>query len=122
MDVWFSPTRNTAVVRPEGDLDLTTAGPLRHALLRAHDAQSLIVADFARVEFVDSTTVGLLIAARKRAETANKRFLVAHAQGPALRVFRLLGVHALLVEPQHPVVHQVHISAPQHQPVAQLQS
>ena len=103
MDVWFSPSRNVAVVQPVGQLDLNSAGSLRQALLRAHDAQSLILADFARVEFVDSTTVGVLVGAWKRAKAADKRFAVAHAHGPALRVFRLLGVHDILVDPLLPV-------------------
>ena len=100
MDVWFSPRRRIAVVQPVGQLDLDTAGALRRALLEAYEAEKLILADFVRVDFVDSTTVGVLVGAWKRARHANKRFLVAHAHGPALRAFRLLGVHDLLVDPR----------------------
>jgi anti-sigma B factor antagonist len=99
MQVWFSPSRRVAVVEPEGELDLSRAGALRQALLRAHEAENLIVADFARVRFVDSTTVGVLVGAWKRARAANKQLVVSHAHGPALRVFQLLGVHDLLVVP-----------------------
>lgn len=102
MDVWFSSTHRVAVVTLSGELDLIAAERLRRALLRANDAHSLLVVDFAGVSFVDSTVVGVLMAAAARARAERKRLLVVNAHTRALKVFQTLGVTHVLTETPPP--------------------
>jgi stage II sporulation protein AA (anti-sigma F factor antagonist) len=100
MDVWFSATQRTAVVALTGELDLARADALRHALLRAQDAHALVVVDLAAVTFLDSTVVGVLVAAARRCREAGLQLVVAHAQGMPRKVLGVLGATFLLAPSQ----------------------
>jgi anti-anti-sigma factor len=97
----FSQTRRVAVVAPSGELDISTAAELRHALLDACEAERLVVVDLARVTFLDSSGLGLLVAASRRMRERGASLHVANAQGVPLRAIRLtnlvdvLNVHEL---------------------------
>ena len=55
------------VVRLAGELDLYNADAVRNALERAlADQPSRLVVDLSRVEFIDSTALGVLIEARSK--------------------------------------------------------
>lgn len=77
----------------EGNLDIATSPSLRAALLESaeHDRHEIIV-DLSRLEFLDSTGLGALIGARKRAaEHGGSLRLVAH-EGQILRLLRITGL------------------------------
>lgn len=81
------------VVRLAGELDLYNANTVREALLDAcGDGQpERIVVDLSEVEFIDSTTLGVLIEARTK--LANRRgFLLA---APGLETRRALQISGL---------------------------
>jgi anti-sigma B factor antagonist len=56
------------VIEAVGEVDLTTAAQLREALLAAvgTSAQSSIIVDLSKVDFIDSAGLALLVEARKR--------------------------------------------------------
>ncbi len=56
------------VVHCSGEIDLRTVGPPRRVLERLGDAGADIVVDLTRVTFIDSTGVGALVAALRRAQ------------------------------------------------------
>jgi anti-sigma B factor antagonist len=77
----------------DGNLDVATSPSLRAALLERaeHDHHEIIV-DLSRLEFLDSTGLGALIGARKRAaEHGGSLRLVAH-EGQILRLLRITGL------------------------------
>jgi anti-sigma B factor antagonist len=77
----------------DGNLDVATSPSLRAALLERaeHDRHEIIV-DLSRLEFLDSTGLGALIGARKRAaEHGGSLRLVAH-EGQILRLLRITGL------------------------------
>jgi anti-anti-sigma factor len=79
------------VVHLAGELDLSNAAEVRAALAAAVDAAPRrIVVDLAEVEFVDSTTLGVLIEARSR--IGRDRFALA---APQLETRRTLEVSGL---------------------------
>lgn len=89
------------VVSPYGELDIADAPALRAALLAACGrASGLVVLDLAAVTFLDSTILGVLVAARKRLQS-DCRLVVVNAGPRVLKVMRLTGldealnVHAL---------------------------
>jgi anti-sigma B factor antagonist len=76
-----------------GTLDIATSPTLRAALLEAADrANHEIVVDLTQLEFLDSTGLGALIGAHKRAaEHGGSVRLVAH-EGQILRLLRITGL------------------------------
>ncbi|GAC1395373.1 MAG: anti-sigma factor antagonist BldG [Vulcanimicrobiaceae bacterium] len=76
-----------------GSLDIASSPTLRAALMEAADRDNHeIVVDLTRLEFLDSTGLGALIGAHKRAaEHAGSVRLVAQ-EGQILRLLRITGL------------------------------
>jgi len=81
------------VVTLHGDLDISTLAAAT-ALVEAAEAAAppLLVIDLSELTFVDSSGVRLLLLADQRAHRAGRRLRVHLGTGPALRVFRALGL------------------------------
>ena len=80
------------VVRLGGELDLYNADAVREALVNAcADDPEKIVVDVSEVEFIDSTTLGVLIEARTKLANRNG-FVLA---GPGLETRRALEISGL---------------------------
>lgn len=95
-------TDGATVVRLVGELDLYNAPEVRSALLEAIEQRpERLVVELSRVEFVDSTALGVLVEARSRME--DRRAFMLAAPGPETRralelsgLDRHLPVHATL--------------------------
>jgi anti-sigma B factor antagonist len=76
-----------------GSLDIATSPTLRAALMEAADRDKHeIIVDLTQLEFLDSTGLGALIGAHKRAsEHGGSVRLVAH-EGQILRLLRITGL------------------------------
>jgi len=91
----------TALVRVAGEIDTATELWLRDALLtavRQPDARHVVV-DLAEVEFIDSTGVGALIAARNAAVRAGRSLSVRNAHGIVGQVLATVLAHSEVLEP-----------------------
>lgn len=78
----------------EGEVDVSNASELRSALdaqLSSCAGKELVV-DLARVSYIDSTGIGVLVGAAHRASEASARLVVARPQKNVARVLGLLGV------------------------------
>lgn len=87
-------TRDDAyVVLVAGEVDVSNASELRSALdeALATDATRIEV-NLAEVPYVDSTGIGVLVGASRRATDASKQFGVTNPQRNVQRVLTLLGV------------------------------
>lgn len=82
-----------AVVTLHGDLDISTLGEAT-ALVEAAEAAAppVLVIDLSGLAFVDSSGVRLVLLADRRAQEDGRRLRVRLGTGPALRVFRALGL------------------------------
>ncbi len=91
----FTATGHAAytVVAAEGELDLNNAPQLRRTLNAAVDAGAAnLVMDLTEVQFIDSTTLGVLIGAYNRLRPTGGRLAVACPQEKLLNVFRVTGL------------------------------
>lgn len=81
------------VVTLRGDLDISTLGDAT-ALVEAAEATSppVLVIDLSGLSFVDSSGVRLVLLADRRAREDGRRLRIRLGTGPALRVFRALGL------------------------------
>jgi anti-sigma B factor antagonist len=91
-----SDAGQAAVVAPVGELDLAGHATFRDALLSACTAGSQVVLDLARVTFVDSSALGLIVGAAKRCRERGAELRVVNPSASVLRVLRLTGVHQLV--------------------------
>jgi anti-sigma B factor antagonist len=76
-----------------GSLDIATSPTLRAALLEAaeRDAHEIVV-DLTNLEFLDSTGLGALIGAHKRASERGGSMRLAAQEGQILRLLRITGL------------------------------
>ena len=89
----------TAVLfKLRGTLDIATSPTLRAALTEAQTAKKNVVVDLTQVEFLDSTGLGALIGAHRRAEEGGTSVRLIVTEGPILRLLAITGlIRALAV-------------------------
>src|SRR5688572_16880601 len=88
------------VVHLAGDLDVATAPRVRAALLEALVGSPNVVVECAALDFLDSTGLGVLIAARTRARTAGGSLLLTGVRPQLERLLAVTGVDRLFrIEP-----------------------
>lgn len=89
----------TEVVVVEGVLDVAAAPTLRACLAGLTDTALDVELDLGGLDFVDSTGIGVLVAAAHRFRSEGRRLVVTGAR-PAIRaVFEVTGVDRLLSLP-----------------------
>jgi anti-sigma B factor antagonist len=99
-DVGFLITRreladDTSLLSVEGDLDLASAPSLKWALADLQSAGSRhVVVDLARVTFIDSTALGVLVGAQ-RALDPGVKLAIACSEENVLRIFELTGLDGM---------------------------
>jgi anti-sigma B factor antagonist len=81
------------IYRLRGSLDLATAPSLRAALIEAaNEGKHEIIVDLTELEFLDSTGLGALIGAHRRAlENRGRVRLIVH-DGPIQRLLNITGL------------------------------
>ncbi|MBV9277569.1 MAG: STAS domain-containing protein [Candidatus Eremiobacteraeota bacterium] len=93
IDVVGEPNPQAKVFALRGTLDMATSPSLRSMLLEATEAgkEDLII-DLTRVEYIDSTGLGSLIGAQRRAQEHNGRLRLVVKEGPLSRLFNITGL------------------------------
>ncbi|MBG0562470.1 STAS domain-containing protein [Actinoplanes aureus] len=86
-DCTIERTGDSLVVFPEGDLDINNAAVLRQVLQQVLDRRDCahVEVDMSAVTFLDSSGLGMLVAARRAAE-AQGATLRLRAPGPMVRM------------------------------------
>lgn len=85
------------VYRLRGSLDLATAPSLRAALLEAADeGKHDIIVDLTQLEFLDSTGLGAIIGAHRRALENDGRVRLVVSDGPIQRLLTITGLMRIL--------------------------
>ena len=86
-----------SVIALRGEHDLSTGAAIQAACDDAWAHSSSIVFDLAGATFIDSTVVGVMVNARRRAdESGGSVAVVAPAGGPPARVLTLVGISDVL--------------------------
>ena len=97
----FDAPRGARVLAVAGELDLYTAPQLRTALDRELDGGArALVLDLTATTFMDSTALGVLIAALKALEPSGGRLVVATSRPSIVKTLAITGLdRAVAVEP-----------------------
>ncbi len=81
------------VVEIRGDVELHSAAQVREELRRVCDEKGArCIADLSGVAFIDSTGVGVLVGALKRAREGGGTFVIVNPQPRVRRVFEITGL------------------------------
>jgi anti-sigma B factor antagonist len=81
------------VVEVGGEIDVYTAPRLRETIVALVDAgQYHLVVDLERVEFLDSTGLGVLVGGLKRVRTHDGSLSLVCTQERLLKIFRITGL------------------------------
>lgn len=86
----------TLVFKLRGSLDLATAPTVRAALAEATDKGSHhLIVDLTQLEFLDSTGLGVLIGAHRRAVERGGSFRLVVGEGAIARLLNITGLIAV---------------------------
>ncbi len=86
-----------ALVETGGEIDLHSAPQLRAALLKVSEAPApQVVVDLGEVTFIDSTGIGVLVGALKRARESGGDVHFCGVQSRVRRVFEITGLLRVL--------------------------
>ncbi len=97
MEYTLEKEAGRSIVRPEGALDVSEAIHLREVLGEQLDGPGArVLVDLSAVRIVDSSGVGILVTAHRRADTLGARIVLAGAQPAVRRVFELTRTDRLL--------------------------
>lgn len=82
-----------AVLAVSGEVDVATAPRLREQLIElVNRGSNRIVVDLERVEFLDSTGLGVLVGALKRVRTSDGDFALVCTEPRILKLFEITGL------------------------------
>jgi anti-sigma B factor antagonist len=96
MDLELETTQRdgVAVLTLRGEIDVYTAPRMRQAIVDLVDAGSLnIVVDMQKVDFLDSTGLGVLVEGLKRVRTRNGNLSIVVTQDKILKIFDITGLN-----------------------------
>lgn len=100
MDLDLEISRDILLARPRGELDLGVADALREALEGAlgENAVRHLVINLARVSFIDSSGLGVILGRYKRLAGAGGRVSLVGAQPQVRRILELSGLLRIMSE------------------------
>ena len=96
MDLELETTKHdhTTVLTVRGEIDVYTAPRLRQAIVDLVDAGSTsIVVDMEKVDFLDSTGLGVLVEGLKRVRTRGGDLSIVVTQDKILKIFEITGLN-----------------------------
>lgn len=93
VDIKSEHNGSAIIYRLHGSLDLATAPSLRAALIEAaNEGKHDIIVDLTELEFLDSTGLGALIGAHRRALENGGRVRLIVRDGPIQRLLNITGL------------------------------
>ena len=90
-----------SIVHAVAEIDVTTSPQLREQIRREIDANpgTVVVVDMGAVEFIDSTGLGVLVGALKRARLDGGDLALVNVQSMVTRIFTVTGLHKVFAAP-----------------------
>jgi anti-anti-sigma factor len=96
LDITVRRERGVVIVAVTGDVDISTVAQLRECLFELADGGGTLIVDLNRVTFIDSSGLGALIGAARRAAAHGGSLHAICARPPTRRLLWLTGVDRLI--------------------------
>ena len=110
LDIETRREGDLCVLTLRGEIDVYTAPRLRQAIIDlVEDGTSNIVVDMQKVDFLDSTGLGVLVGGLKRVKTKDGALSIVATQEKILKVFDITGLNKVF--PLHDSVEEA-VGAP----------
>jgi anti-sigma B factor antagonist len=94
LDVATSEMGNASVLSLAGEIDVYTAPRLRQAIIDLVEAgKTNLVIDMEKVDFLDSTGLGVLVGGLKRVKTNDGSLAIVATQDKILKIFDITGLN-----------------------------
>lgn len=109
--VWTEEWDGVPVIGAEGEVDLGTVDTLRaiaSEVIRARPAS--LIFDFRKVSYIDSSGLGILVAARKQLRSDPDAVLVVTEQPAVLQSLRITGLDRILRVLREPTVRKTELA------------
>jgi anti-sigma B factor antagonist len=84
--------RDHVIMAVAGEIDIATVAQLRERLFELADGGQSVIVDLSQVSFVDSTGLGALVGAAKRAAANGGGLYVVGARPQIRQLFRVTGL------------------------------
>ncbi len=96
-NVTFSAQGDSVCAHLSGEIDHDSAQKLRHAIDAAVSGRlpRQLVMDFAQVEFMDSSGVGLILGRKRRMQAMGGTLAIAHAPAQIERILQIAQIECL---------------------------
>jgi anti-sigma B factor antagonist len=99
LDIESRQRDGAATITLRGELDVYTAPRFReHVTAMLREGHTRIVVDAVGLEFLDSTGIRVLVAARRHAEAAGGQLRIVNCSAATRRIFELVGLDFALVD------------------------
>jgi anti-sigma B factor antagonist len=94
LDVEATRVKDVSVIALRGEIDVYTAPLLRQKIVDLVDEGALnIVVDMEKVDFLDSTGLGVLVEGLKRVKTRGGNLTLVATQDKILKIFDITGLN-----------------------------
>jgi anti-sigma B factor antagonist len=97
LDITVSRERDVVIAAVTGDVDISTVAQLRECLFELADGGGTLIVDLNRVTFIDSSGLGALVGAARRAAAHGGSLHAVCARPPTRRLLWLTGVDRLIL-------------------------
>ncbi|MDO8963763.1 MAG: STAS domain-containing protein [Coriobacteriia bacterium] len=92
LEVSTAREQGLCVVSVVGEVDVYTSPTLKQSLIDADDGCSVVVVDMDKVAFIDSSGLGVLVGALRRAREDGGDLRIVCARDNVLKIFRITGL------------------------------
>ena len=98
MEVKITVNKNTLIAAPAGEIDHHSAAAVRKQIDDAYEESRCtdIVFDMNRVEFMDSSGIGMMIGRCKNMDFTGGEVRAEHMNGRIRKIFLLSGLHKMV--------------------------
>ena len=92
LDITIRRERGVVIAAVAGDVDISTVARLRECLFELADGGGTLIVDLNRVAFIDSSGLGALVGAARRAAAHGTSLHVVCARAQTRQLFHLTGL------------------------------
>lgn len=94
MEFTIAETNQDHILSVTGEIDIYSVGLLKNGLGRLLDDAACrnLVIDMAKVSYMDSSGIGLLIMSQKKMQTKGGKLKIVNVKGEVYRVLKLSGL------------------------------
>ena len=90
MEISFSQIGEHKIMEVDGEVDLYNVSELKKALFTITDGQySSVVVDMSKINYMDSSGIGALVAGQKKMKALNGKFALLDIHEDVLNILRL---------------------------------